>query len=1010
MSQILKSPGYYDSEVDQTKRQQQPLGIPTAIIGGSLKGPAFVPSAIGGYPDFENKFGPLDQKYHATYAADVVLASKPSLIFVKVLGAGSNTTTTHFETTRTTGRVQNAGFFLTGSAAHSFNARHKGAVQFIAAKHQLSNEEIYGYPMFTNNDSYAPGAFSAVHLVRGMVFMAEDSRMMVMDHGETFSPLLDDSATVDDTSTAPIYRTFKLVVSSSAGTSFASDDNTPGLKIYTASFDPSSPTYFGKVLNTDPEKISTYKHVLYLDLPVDQEIAAVVSGSGNENAVVIFSGSSVTSTTSGDTTMPFRKAFGSFDTRFKTPRTPMFISQPFGTQEFELFSVEAIDDGEYANQLYKISIANIKASTDPMNEFGTFTLLVRDFNDTDFEPKVIEQFNNLSINPNADNYIAKVIGDKKISYLFDAEDETDRKLVISGKYPNKSKTIRVVMSEQAADGFVPAKALPFGFAGPELLLTNPNGTDSPPVVAQTKLAASGAGTWDARLSGSIVPPIPYRFKVTRGEVSASSLFVGEPGSREIVDSRLFWGVKFERNNRPTNTNISIEKNELIGSFTKFSGLGLLDVLVTGSYRNTFNNNKFTLARVAFVDSSLSTLTGSVSSIMRNAAYIRNGSPDATDNTIADLFVGSNRITMATVLNKDTASSFNRFSEFAKFSTFMFGGFDGINIFDKNAKRFNDKSTSTEGAGLASSTYVSPGFGTNFGGTGTSNNHINSYRIAIDIVNDLITSNHNVLGIPGQREPLVTDYAIQKNNDYGLAFYPPDIPYYDADGTRIFDGDSTFPDVSKTAIAFDSRTIDDSAAAVYFPDFTTEDRINKRKIVLPASVAALAAYSYNDKVAYPWYAPAGFNRASLRFITGASVRINVADREILVNNRINPISKFPKDGYLLSTQRTLLQASKPRSSINVKRMVLEAKRVVNEIAGSMLFDQINDSLIGAFDSQVKTALSTIQLQKGIERFSVSTTYNKSTHESRTTIIIYPTYAIEFIELQFTIVNGIATLIE
>jgi hypothetical protein len=1009
MSQILKSPGYYDREVDQSVREQQPLGIPTAIIGGSLKGPAFVPSKLGSYPDFEAKYGPLDQRFSATYAMDAVLASKPAATFLRVLGAGANTTAVHFEDTRVTGRVQSAGFYLTGSAAHAFDARSKGAVQFIAAKHKVSDEEFYGYPMFTNNDSYTLGAGSEVHLVRAMVFMAEDTRMMVMDHGETFSPLLDDSATVDDTSTAPIYRTFKLVISSSAGTTFASDDNKPGLKIYTASFDPSSQTYIGKILNTDPEKISTYKHVLYLDFPVDQEIAAVRSGSGNENAVVVFSGSSVTSKTSGDTSVSFKNAFGSFNTRYKSPKTPMFISQPFGTQEFDLFNIEAIDDGDYANEQHKISIANIKTSTDPMNEYGTFTVLVRKFTDTDLEPVVVEQFNNLSINPEADNYVAKVIGDKKISYLFDAEDETDRKLIVSGKYPNKSKHVRVVMSDGVTNKRVPAKALPFGFAGPELLLTNPNSTDSPPTIAYTKLYASGAGTWDARLSGSIVPPVPFRFKVTRGEVSDFSVFIGEPGSREVVDSRLFWGVKFERNNTAANTNVTSEQNGIISAFTKFAGLRLLDVLVTGSYANTFNNNKFTLARVAFSNLTLASLTGSAQMLMKNAAYIRNGSPDGTNSMITETGYGT-RVTLATVLNKDTAASFNRFSDYAKFTTFMYGGFDGINIFDKNAKRFNDKSTSTETSGLANSSYVSPGFGTNFGGSGNSNNHINSFKVAANILCDPITAEHNILGVPGQREPLVTDYISLKNNEYGLAFYPQDIPVYDADGTRLYDNESGVPDVTQTSTTFDSRTIDDSSSAAYFPNIVIEDRVNNRRVIVPASVAAIAAYAYNDKVAYPWYAPAGFNRAALRFVFGSAVRINATDKDTLINARINPIVKFPRDGFLLSTQRTLLQANTPRASINIKRMVLDVKKIVNDIAGSMLFEQITETLINAFDAQVKNALSTVQLQKGIESFSVQTTYNKNEQSSHTRIVIFPTNAAEFVSLDFVLVNGIATLTE
>ena len=80
--------------------------------------------------------------------------------------------------------------------------------------------------------------------------------------------------------------------------------------------------------------------------------------------------------------------FGRFDTRYRTPRTTDFISQPFGTKEYDLFHVETISDGAFSNDQFKISIANVRASTDPGNPYGTFELQVRAFGDTDINTEI----------------------------------------------------------------------------------------------------------------------------------------------------------------------------------------------------------------------------------------------------------------------------------------------------------------------------------------------------------------------------------------------------------------------------------------------------------------------------------------------------------------------------------------------------------------------------------------------------------------------------------------------
>lgn len=1004
--QVLKSPGYYDREIDLSTQQVSPSGTPTTIIGASQRGPAFVPTTLGSYSDFDARFGSLDSKFVAGYAVQQVLASKPSAVFIRTLGAGANSTTTDFSNTDAKGTVVNAGMQITGAVSNiSGDRRHTGAVQFIAAKHKVSTQEAYGLPVFSDNNSYA-FTNNNVNLIRAMVLTAYDTRLMVMNTTGAFSPIMDDAATIDDVSSNSSYRRFRLVISSSAGTSFSNDDGLPGLRILTASLNPSDQMYIGKILNTDPEKFETYKHLLYADFAVDDEIATVPSGAANENMVVLLSGSSNTSTNSGDTSLTFRDAFGYFNTRFKTPKTPWFISQPFGATEYNLFQIEARDDGAFANSKFKISIANVKASTDPKNDYGTFALLVREFNDTDMNPKVIEQFNNLTLDPNSDNFIAKVIGNKKVSFVFDAEDESDRKLRVDGTFPNRSIYVRVVMNPDVEAGRIPAEAVPFGFRGLGFLNTNYLQSDTNPIAAMSRLATSGTF-----ITGAIVPPVPYRFKVTRGEISGSSMFTGVPGPNEVVDTRLYWGVKFERNTNVMNSNVANEQNALIPSFTKFLSIDKLDVAVTGTYVDTFNNNKFTLARVALSNAAITDITSSAAQHIKEAAYIRNGTPDPSNYRISDGAWG-NRITLASILNKDTASNFNRFSDYAKFTTIMAGGWDGINILDKNANRFNDKSTSTETGGAASSNYSSPGAtsGRNFGGTGIDNNSVRSYRTAVDIATDTVIANNNVLVIPGQRDPLVTDYAAVKNQAYGLSFYIMDIPLYDSTSTRLFDGDTGIISIEKTANAFDSRALDNNSVAAYFPNFVMNDTINNRRVTVPASVAGAAAFAVNDKIAYPWWIPAGFNRNALSFVVLPSTRVNSADRDTLYDARINPIVKFPGEGYVFFSQRTLQQAKSSLESINVKRMLLEVKRLVSDIGNKLMFEQMTSALRTQFVKDTSLQLSTIQLQKGIESFQVVCNDTNNTQQDieanrmNASVIIVPTRGVEYIVMDFIITRS------
>lgn len=1001
-SQLFKFPGFFSTEIDLTATTVSPTGVPAGIIGAAEKGPAFVPYTLGSFDDFRVRFGNLNPDFVATYAAEKFLTNRPAMTFVRTLGAGANETSEDIDTTRTQGTVKNAGFKLTSGA--DLGGLSGGGMKFIVARHIVTSNEAFGFPTFTNNNTYfTTGSADEVYLVRAALMVNDLGLAGVGSNnngGWSATPTADGKFSMQ-------WYGGSTNADSLSIESYASNT-------VTASLDPLSDDYIAKVVNTDPTKFASTGILLYADYAVDASVATLATGS---NDLLLVSGSSNTSANSGDTAQTFTDMYGRFDTRYKTPSTSFFISQPYGGTEYDLFRIESIDDGAYANDKYKISIAALQKSSNPRDEHGTFSLVVREFGDTDINPQILEQFNELSLNPKSDKYIAKVIGDKKAFFNFDVETEEDRRIIVSGKYPNKSRYIRVVMNEAIEDNSnsIPKSALPFGFRGYSFLNTNPllvDATGSGDFSGSRRLYTLSGSSADPRLLASVVPPTPMRFKATRGSVSTDSgQLIGAPGSTEIADNRYYWGIKFERTDSALNPNVTLSPNNYVSSMTKFFGIEKMDAVVTGSSRDSFNNNKFSLAKVALGNDTLADVTSSVSTHMREACYIRNGVPDATNYEITDGSV--TRVTFATLFHKGTSAAvFNRFSDYTKFSTVMVGGFDGTNILDKNAATMNDRATSTERRGNilgnVNANFYGPGLTTNPNGTGITNNSVFAFRRAADIITDTIASNINILNVPGQREPLVTDYIADKVRDYGLALYTQDIPNYNGDNARVFDGEvSQFIDVDYTADALETRALDNYYAAAYFPNVVINDRVNNKKVTVPASVAALAALGFNDKVAYPWFAPAGFNRASLDFVSQTQTRIKQAQRERLYSVNINPIVKFPGEGYVIFAQNTLQQAETALQSINVQRMVSDLKRQVVEIGNKVIWEQITPGLQTGLVNDLTNAISMIQVKKGIEKFKVISDGTNNTVEDRNQnkmnvrIMFVPTRSIEFISLDFIV---------
>jgi hypothetical protein len=87
-SERIVSPGVFTRERDLSFLPQGIGEIGAAIIGPTKKGPAFTPTQITSFQDFEAMFGGMDGRFYTPYAVEEYLKSASVVTIVRILGIG----------------------------------------------------------------------------------------------------------------------------------------------------------------------------------------------------------------------------------------------------------------------------------------------------------------------------------------------------------------------------------------------------------------------------------------------------------------------------------------------------------------------------------------------------------------------------------------------------------------------------------------------------------------------------------------------------------------------------------------------------------------------------------------------------------------------------------------------------------------------------------------------------------------------------------------------------------
>jgi hypothetical protein len=272
-----------------------------------------------------------------------------------------------------------------------------------------------------------------------------------------------------------------------------------------------------------------------------------------------------------------------------------------------------------------------------------------------------------------------------------------------------------------------------------------------------------------------------------------------------------------------------------------------------------------------------------------------------------------------------------------------------------------------------------------------------FKKGVAVVSNPDQWDFNVMAIPGVTNFAVNDYGRQVCNNRADAFYVMDIP-----GASVTDA------VSKLI----NRSPDDNYASVYYSDLIYNDVENNRLVQVKPSVAVLGALSYNDRVGQPFFAPAGLNRGGLGQFDIVDVvdRLTYDERSMLYDNRINPIASFPVEGIVIWGQKTLQARPSALDRVNIRRLLIYAKKLIASEAKYLLFEPNNPNTWQRFLNAVNPILAKIKQDQGLDRFKVvmDSTVNTPDLVDRNImtgkIFLQPTRTAEFIDLQFIITSS------
>ena len=328
--------------------------------------------------------------------------------------------------------------------------------------------------------------------------------------------------------------------------------------------------------------------------------------------------------------------------------------------------------------------------------------------------------------------------------------------------------------------------------------------------------------------------------------------------------------------------------------------------------------------------------------------------------------------------------------YRKFTLAPAGGFDGWDIY-RNIR------TNTDEYIFGKRTYISGN--TNNGGVfnvKVGNSDYYAYLLAIETFANPEAIDINVFATPNlnyaNHSSLVSLTIDMIENDRADSLYIINSP-----------GPVTVGSAQEAVDELDIANLDTNYSATYWPWIQVRDTDNSTQLYIPPTGEVLKNIALTDNVAYPWFAVAGYSRGLVSSIK-AFKKLTLDERDTLYQYRINPIATFSDTGTIIWGNKTLQVRESALDRINVRRLLLRARKLISAVAVRLLFEQNDEQVRNEFLRLVNPILEAIKKERGLYDFRVTVSNDPEDIDANTLrgkIYIKPTRSLEFIDVEFII---------
>lgn len=326
--------------------------------------------------------------------------------------------------------------------------------------------------------------------------------------------------------------------------------------------------------------------------------------------------------------------------------------------------------------------------------------------------------------------------------------------------------------------------------------------------------------------------------------------------------------------------------------------------------------------------------------------------------------------------------------YRKFTLALAGGFDGWDIY-RNVRTFGDEYK------FGKITYDDNNFsnGGCFNDT-VGNSDYYAYLTGIQTFANAEAVDINIFATPG-----INFYDHSSLTEESIDMVEKDR----ADSLYIISAPGYATTVDDIIGLLDTVNLDSNYSATYWPWIQIRDNENSTQLYIPPTGEVLRNIALTDNVSYPWFAVAGYSRGIVNAIK-AYKKLTLDERDDLYRERINPIATFADTGPIIWGNKTLQLKESALDRINVRRLLLRARKLIAAVAVRLLFEQNDEQVRAEFTRLVNPILENIKKERGLYDFRLVVSNDPEDIDQNTLrgkIYIKPTRSLEFIDIEFII---------